>query len=203
MYSALCTYHLISLYHLFILSSYISAKLWKMRGLRCYSKYKTRSKGFNLLLFDRNAPFLMSVSSCSKCNVILFCFDVILNKRFFQVGQHSMVVSRSHLVHLLQKLSTMPKKIRLTTFTPYTMSWAGHWQNIKHALHECLHFDQWSMRLISPAMPSGSPRNGTCLTRPDPRPQTEGTLFWVPVQQVEPSWTGLMPMTSTTWRQLY
>ena len=37
--------------------------------------------------------------------------------------------------------------------------------------------------------PIASPRQGIWLTRPDPLPQIEATLSWVPVQKVEPSCT--------------
>ena len=37
--------------------------------------------------------------------------------------------------------------------------------------------------------PSASPRHGIRLTRPDPRPPIESTLFWDPNQQVELSCT--------------
>ena len=53
-----------------------------------------------------------------------------------------------------------------------------------------------------PTTPSVSPRQGAKLTRPDPWPQKEGTLHRVPVIQVEPSCTGLMPVSSTTLCQL-
>ena len=43
-----------------------------------------------------------------------------------------------------------------------------------------------------------SPRQAIWLTRPDPRPQMEGTLRRVPVQQVEPYCTWLRPLSSTT-----
>ena len=33
---------------------------------------------------------------------------------------------------------------------------------------------------ITPTMTIALPRQGTCLTRPDPRPQIESTLYWVP-----------------------
>ena len=52
--------------------------------------------------------------------------------------------------------------------------------------------------LFFPTTPSASPRQGTWLTRPHPRPQIEGTLYRVPVQQMELSRTGLMSVISTT-----
>ena len=41
------------------------------------------------------------------------------------------------------------------------------------------------------------------MTRPDPWPKIEGTQCWVPVQQMEPSCTGLMTLSSTAVWQLY
>ena len=52
-------------------------------------------------------------------------------------------------------------------------------------------------------MPSASPRQGSWLTIRDPRPQIVGALHRVPVQQAEPSCTGLISVSSTTLFQLY
>ena len=43
-----------------------------------------------------------------------------------------------------------------------------------------------------PITPCVSPRQGIWLTRPNPSAQTESTIYWVPVQQMEPSCPGLM-----------
>ena len=53
---------------------------------------------------------------------------------------------------------------------------------------------QFLLRSFFSTTPSASPRQGTWLTRPDPRPEIEGTLHVVPVKQVEPSCIGLMPV---------
>ena len=54
-----------------------------------------------------------------------------------------------------------------------------------------------------PTKPSATPRQGTGLTKPDSRPQIEGALHWVPVQQVEPSCTGLMSVSFATLCRFY
>ena len=50
--------------------------------------------------------------------------------------------------------------------------------------------------LLSQTMPRASLRLGTWLTRLQPWSYMEGTLFLVPVQQVEPPCPGQMPMSS-------
>ena len=43
----------------------------------------------------------------------------------------------------------------------------------------------WNFIVLTPTMTIASPRQGTWLTRPDPWPQIESTLCWVPDWQVE------------------
>ena len=45
--------------------------------------------------------------------------------------------------------------------------------------------------MFFPSTPIESPRQDAWLTRLDPRLEIEGNLYWVPVQQVEPSCAGL------------
>ena len=54
-------------------------------------------------------------------------------------------------------------------------------------------------RNFFPTTTIASPRQGTWLTRPEPRPQIEGLLCWVPDWHVEQSST----LSSTTLCQLY
>ena len=44
--------------------------------------------------------------------------------------------------------------------------------------------ETYLVEFLFPATPSASPRQGTWLTRLDPRPQIDGNLHWVPVQRV-------------------
>ena len=51
----------------------------------------------------------------------------------------------------------------------------------------------WSLKIfffLTPTTPIALQRPGTCLTRPDPRPQMESTINWVPDWQVELYCTG-------------
>ena len=82
-------------------------------------------------------------------------------------------------------------------------------------------FEGWFKVFLIPRAHNASPRQGTGLTRLNPRAQREGTLFkgcsstdWVldlracwprhkPDQLVDPSCTGLMPTSSTTQMLVY
>ena len=61
------------------------------------------------------------------------------------------------------------------------------------------HWKDIPLKSFFPTTPSTSQRQGTWLTRLGPRPQIEGTLHWVPVQQVERSCTGLMLWVPIKW----
>ena len=65
-----------------------------------------------------------------------------------------------------------------------------------------LQVGQIQVVVFIPTTPSASPRPGTWLTRPDSRPQMEGTPYWLPVQQVSRAilhWS----LSATTLYQLY
>ena len=57
---------------------------------------------------------------------------------------------------------------------------------------------------FTPTASRASPRPGTRQTRSDLRPQSERTLYWVPVncEYVELKCTGLLPVSPTTQCQL-